>query len=143
MREFQNKLLEALLSLDTNESQFAVGDWYLIPDYSSRIKEKYRSSSHPGFVIESDRINSSGYVEVWIRSTTTSGEMPKWLNHNSHFHDKTSKCILDKDGWVGVGFPRKVGAYNFRTLVSTCRESDEIWLRSFHRCLAQCRGESA
>jgi hypothetical protein len=141
MREFQNKLLEALLSLESSELPSDEGDWYLISDSATRIKEKYRESSHPGFILTGDRTSTSGYVEVWIRSTTTFGEMPQWLNHNSHFHDRTTKCSLDKDGWVGVGFPRKIGAYNLRNLVSTCHETDQIWLRSFHRCLSECRGK--
>ena len=140
MREFQNKLLEAMLSLESADFPTEQGDWYLISDSSTRIKEKYRSSSHPGFILQGAKFGISGYVEVWIRSTTTYGEMPQWLNHNSHFHDRTSRCNLDKDGWVGVGFPRKIGAYNIRDLISTCHESDQIWLRSFHKCLAECRG---
>jgi hypothetical protein len=142
VREFQDKLLEALLALDSKEPARDEGDWYLIPDNSTRIKEKYSSSSHPVFILKEEKFGASGYVEVWIRSTTTFGEMPYWLNHNSHFHDRTSKCILDKDGWVGVGFPRKIGAYNLKNLVSTCHEKDQIWLRSFHWCRSECRVKS-
>lgn len=141
MREFQNKLLEALLSLESSELPSYEGDWYLISDSSTRIREKYKESSHPGLVLTANRVSTSGYVEVWIRSASTFGEMPQWLNHNAHFHDRTNKCNLNKDGWVGVGFPRKIGAYNLRNLVSTCRETDQIWLRSFHKCLSECRGK--
>ncbi len=140
MREFQNKLLEAMLSLESSDIPTEQGDWYLISDSATRIKEKYKSSSHPGFILKGTKFENSGYVEVWIRSTSTFGEMPEWLNHNAHFHDRTSRCKLDKDGWVGVGFPRKIGAYNLRNLISTCQESDQIWLKSFHRCLSECRG---
>ena len=139
MGELQSKLLEALFTLTSSDQSITVGDWYLVPDNSARILEKYNSSAHPGFIPDGGLTNPYGVVSVWIRSATVTGEMPYWLNHSAHFHGRTSRCPITRDGVVGVARPRKIGAYNFRNLSSKCRETDKIWLNSFYSCREQCR----
>lgn len=139
MSELQHKLLAALFPLTSNVDSIAEGDWFLIPDISSRILEKYDSSAHPGFIPDGGLMDPFGIVHVWIRSTSLSGEMPEWLIHNAHFHDRTSACPLNRNGAVGIANPRKVGAYNFRNLKPKCHETDKIWLNSFYACRNECR----
>ena len=140
MGELQHKLLEALFTLNCDEESIAEGEWFLIPDNSTRILEKYESSAHPGFIPDGGLTDPYGIVSVWIRSTTLTGEMPEWLSHSAHFHDRSSKCPLNRNGSVGVAIPRKIGAYNFRNLTAKCRETEKIWLNSFYACREQCRG---
>ena len=140
MGELQHKLLEALFTLNCDEDSIAEGEWFLIPDNSTRIQEKYQSSAHPGFIPDGGLTDPYGIVYVWIRSTTITGEMPEWLSHSAHFHDRSSKCPLNRNGSVGVAIPRKIGAYNFRNLTASCRETEKIWLNSFYACREQCRG---
>jgi hypothetical protein len=137
--ELQYKLLEALFVLDSSDDSIANGSWYLVPDRTTRILEKYNSSSHPGFIPDGGIADPYGIVYVWLRSTTLTGEMPEWLIHGSHFHDRTLRCPLDQVGVVGVANPRKIGAYNFRNLSPKCRENDKVWLNSFYACLEKCR----
>lgn len=139
MGELQHKLLEALFTLNSDEDSISEGSWYLLPDRTVRILEKYKSSSHPGFIPDGGLVDPYGIVYVWLRSTSLTGEMPEWLIHGSHFHDRTLKCPLDQVGLVGVANPRKIGAYNFRNLTPKCRENDKVWLNSFYACREQCR----
>ena len=132
MGELQHKLLEALFTLNSDEDSIPEGSWYLLPDRTVRILEKYKSSSHPGFIPDGGLVDPYGIVYVWLRSTTLNGEMPEWLIHASHFHDKSSKCPLNKVGIVGIANPRRIGAYNFKNLAPKCRENDKIWLNSFY-----------
>jgi hypothetical protein len=137
--ELQRKLLEALFPLASEVDSIAEGDWFLVPDNSMRILEKYNSSAHPGFIPDGGLIDPFGVVDVWIRSTSLTGEMPEWLVHGAHSHERTTECPLNRNGSVGIAIPRKVGAYNFRKLKPTCRETDKIWLNSFYACRDKCR----
>lgn len=139
MGELQHKLLEALFTLNSDEDSISEGSWYLLPDRTVRILEKYKSSSHPGFIPDGGLVDPYGIVYVWLRSTTLTGEMPEWLIHGAHFHDRKLKCPLNKVGSVGVANPRRIGAYNFRNLIPKCRENDKVWLNSFYACREQCR----
>lgn len=139
MGELQYKLLEALFVLNSSDDSITNGSWYLVPDRTTRILEKYNSSSHPGFIPDGGIVDSYGIVYVWLRSTTLTGEMPEWLIHGSHFHDRTLRCPLNQVGVVGVANPRRIGAYNFRNLSPKCRENDKVWLNSFYACREQCR----
>jgi len=139
MGELQHKLLEALFSLNSDEESISDGSWYLVPDLSVRILEKYKSSSHPGFIPNGGRVDPYGIVYVWLRSTSLTGEMPEWLIHGPHFHARNLNCPLDQVGLVGVANPRRVGAYNFRNLTPKCRETDKVWLNSFYACREKCR----
>lgn len=139
MGELQHKLLEALFPLTSTVDSIAEGDWFLIPDNSTRILEKYDSSAHPVFIPDGGLVDPFGIVYVWIRSSSLSGEMPEWLIHGAHFHDRTTDCPLNLNGSVGIAIPRKVGAYNFRNLKPKCHETDKIWLNSFYACRNECR----
>jgi hypothetical protein len=139
MGELQHKLLEAMFKLNSDEESISDGSWYLIPDQSLRILEKYESSSHPGFIPDGGLVDPYGIVYVWLRSTSLTGDMPEWLIHGSHFHDRTLKCPLDQVGIVGVANPRRLGAHNFRNLTPKCRETDKVWLNSFYACREKCR----
>lgn len=139
MSELQHQLLAALFPLTSTVDSIAEGDWFLIPDNSTRILEKYDSSAHPGFIPDGGLVDPFGIVQVWIRSASLSGEMPEWLIHSAHFHDRTSECPLNRIGSVGIANPRKVGAYNFRNLKPKCHETDKIWLNSFYACRNECR----
>ena len=139
MGDLQRKLLEALFPLTSDINSIAEGDWFLVPDNSIRILEKYNSSAHPGFIPDGGLIDPFGIVDVWIRSTSLTGEMPEWLVHGAHLHERTTECPLNRNGTVGIAIPRKVGAYNFRKLKPACRETDKIWLNSFYACRDKCR----
>jgi hypothetical protein len=137
--ELQFKLLEALFPLTTDVDSIAEGEWFLIPDNSTRILEKYDSSVHPVFIPDGGLVDPFGLVDVWIRSASLTGEMPKWLIHGAHIHDKVAECPLKRNGTVGISTPRKVGAYNFRNLKPKCHEVDKVWLNSFYACRDECR----
>ena len=139
MGELQFKLLEALFPLTTDVDSIAEGEWFLIPDNSTRILEKYDSSVHPVFIPDGGLVDPFGLVDVWIRSASLTGEMPKWLIHGAHIHDKVTECPLKRNGTVGISTPRKVGAYNFRNLKPKCHEVDKVWLNSFYACRDECR----
>ena len=139
MGDLQYKLLEALFPLTSPVDSIKEGDWFLIPDNSTRILEKYDSSAHPGFIPDGGLVDPFGIVLVWIRSASLSGEMPEWLIHGAHYHDRTTECPLNRNGSVGIAIPRKVGAYNFRNLKPKCHETDKIWLNSFYACRNECR----
>lgn len=139
MDDMQYKVLEALFPLKCDEDSIAEGDWFLIPDNSTRILEKYKSSMHPGFIPNGGLTDPNGYVHVWIRSTSLTGEIPKWLPHSAHFHDRTSNCPLNQNGSVGVAIPRRIGAYNFKKLKPNCHETDKVWLNSFYVCREKCQ----
>ena len=70
MGELQHKLLEALFPLTSAVDSIAEGDWFLIPDNSTRILEKYDSSAHPGFIPDGGLVDPFGIVAVWIRSAS-------------------------------------------------------------------------
>lgn len=141
MGEIQHKLLEALFPLIQDSNSILEGDWFLLPDSTSRILEKYSSSSHPGFIPDGGLLDPFGIVYVWIRSSTLNGEIPEWLSHDQHFHDRSSGCPISKKGYVGVANPRRIGAYNFRNLKPRCRETDKVWLNSFYKCREECRAK--
>ena len=65
MGELQHKLLEALFTLNCDEESIAEGEWFLIPDNSTRILEKYESSAHPGFIPDGGLTDPYGIVYVW------------------------------------------------------------------------------
>ncbi len=139
MAELQHKLLEALFPLNCDGDSISEGEWFLIPDSSTRIQEKYKWSAHPGFIPDGGLMDPHGVVYVWIRSTTASGEMPEWLPHSPHFHNRGSQCPINKIGHVGIATPQRIGAYNFRKRTALCRERDKVWLNSFYACREQCR----
>ncbi len=68
MGELQHKLLEALFTLNSDEDSISEGSWYLLPDRTVRILEKYKSSSHPGFIPDGGLVDPYGIVYVWLRS---------------------------------------------------------------------------
>ena len=67
MGELQSKLLEALFTLTSSDQSITEGDWYLVPDNSARILEKYSSSAHPGFIPDGGLTNPYGVVGSYVR----------------------------------------------------------------------------
>jgi hypothetical protein len=137
--ELQHKVLEALFPLIIDPVSILEGDWFLIPDKSTGIREKYELSAHPVFIPDGGVQNPYGLVDVWIRSASMTGEMPDWLLHRAHFHDRNSNCPLKLDGAIGIAKPKRIGGYNFRRIERICHESDKVWLNSFYSCREMCQ----
>jgi len=134
MREIQRKFLSALL--DDSESQTAKtdGNWFLIPDRTLRISEKYRNSAHPCFVQTENLLSPYGIVRVFVRSTSTSqASPPEFLHHTAH--PRHHSCSLKLDGVVSVGRSIRVGALNFQGITPQCDEKDEEWRKYLCACI--------
>lgn len=134
MNELQVKLLTALVGEIESNIEQESGSWFLIPDYILRIPEKYRDSTHPCFVHNESKLAAYGMVKVYIRSASTSDAAPpEFIHHERHSH--TESCPLKKDGIVSVIRPARIGAANFRQLVSKCDEPDLEWQHFLYVCL--------
>ena len=139
MGELQHKVLAALFPLIIDADSILEGDWFLIPDNSTGIREKYELSVHPVFIPDGGVQNPYGLVDVWIRSASMTGEMPEWLLHRAHFHDRNSNCPLKLDASIAIAKPKRIGGYNFRRIEPICHENDKVWLNSFYSCREKCR----
>ena len=140
-RVFASSLLISMMALMVSPSNASSG-----PEVTLSISERLDNgqlvlATYSGFIPDGGLTDPYGIVSVWIRSTTLSGEMPDWLPHGAHFHDRSSKCPLNRNGSVGVAYPRKIGAYNFRNLTASCRETEKIWLNSFYSCREKCQSK--
>ena len=115
--------------------------WYLISDAVSSIKARSFQDSHPVLVIEQSHLKF-GFVNVWIRTTSGSGFIPKWIPHSSHAQSNSHKCPLNRDAYINVEKSRRIPATHILRIRPCCTVEDDSWVRSFEMCLSALRVDS-
>ena len=135
MEDFLDQLVALALGQSTEISQQSNGFWYLVPDNLTNIKG-HDFMPHPCFLRNSSDLKF-GFVFLWIRSASGVGEIPNFISHLAHSHDRGSKCPLNKDAVLNVGKPRKVPSRYIMNLSHSCIETNQSWLKAFARCLDQ------
>lgn len=135
MADFLDQLVALALGQSKEISNQPSGFWYLVPDNLTNIKG-HDFMPHPCFLRNSSDLKF-GFVMLWIRSASGVGEIPNFISHLAHDHDRGSKCPLNKDAVINVAKPRKVPSRYILNLKNSCVETNQSWLKAFTRCLEQ------
>ena len=109
--------------------------WYMVPDNLTNIKGQ-DFAPHPCLLRNSADLKF-GFAYVWIRSASGAGDIPAFISHLAHNHDRGSKCPLNKDAVINVARPRKVPSRYIMNLRHSCIESNQSWLKAFARCVQE------
>ena len=141
MSNFLEQLCELVVgSIQVEEDQKA-GLWYQLPNQITRISDRNLSSTHPCILFDTSSL-TTGYAEIWIRSSTLDGEFPEYIFHKSHIHSRSGNCPLDRDGHIGVKLFKRVPAIYITRISPKCKEVDQDWLKTFEKCCLHVIGRS-
>ena len=135
MGDFLDKLVAHALGQSTDIGPQQNALWYLVADNLTNIKGQ-DFVPHPCLLRNAADLKF-GYVFLWVRSASGSGEIPIFIPHLAHTHDRGSRCPLTKDAVINVLRPRKVPSRYIMNLKHCCVESDQSWLKAFARCHEQ------
>jgi hypothetical protein len=133
--DFLDKLVAYALGQSTDIGPQPNALWYLVADNLTNIKGQ-DFVPHPCLLRNAADLKF-GYVFLWIRSASGAGEIPIFIPHLAHTHDRGSRCPLTKDAVINVLRPRKVPSRYIMNLKHCCVESDQSWLKAFARCHEQ------
>ncbi len=141
MSNFLEQLCDLVVgSIQVDDEQKA-GLWYQIPNQITRISDRNLTSTHPCILFDTSSL-TTGYAEIWIRSSTLEGDFPEFVFHKSHIHSRSGNCPLDRDGHIGVKLYKRVPAVYITRMSPKCTESDQDWLKTFEKCSLHVNGRS-
>jgi hypothetical protein len=135
MDDFLDKLVALALGQSEDIGPQPNAIWYMVSDNLTNIKGQ-DFMTHPCLLRNAGELKS-GFVFLWIRSASGVGEIPNFIPHLAHTHDKGSRCPLTKDAVINVVRPRKVPSRYIMNLKHSCVEKDQGWLKAFARCHEQ------
>ena len=124
------QVLTGAIKVEENQSP---GVWLRLPDSVTRISKSQSDEYHP-CVVFSLRNRKQGFIEVWIRSTSISGELPRVITHEAHPHAKTLNCPLKQQAKIDVKSLKRIPKIILERYPPICIEKDLAWLRTFQRC---------
>ncbi len=128
------QLCRVTLAQESNSETYPEVAWYLISDAISNIKARNFQDSHPALVLNQTNLKF-GFVNIWIRTTSGSGFIPKWIPHSSHRQINSHICPLNRDAYLNVAKSRKIPATHVLRNKPCCTQEDDAWVRSFELCL--------
>ena len=134
---FMNPAYEAIAQLLTGAIEVGEnqppGVWLRLPDSVTRISGNKQDQYHPclAFSLQNRR---HGFIEIWIRSTSISGEIPRVITHEPHQHHSSSNCPLTQLAYIDVKSLKRIPKVILERYPPRCVEKDLIWLRTFQRC---------
>lgn len=135
MDDFLDKLVGLALGQSTDIGPQPNAIWYLVADNLTNIKGQ-DFAPHPCLLRNAGDLKF-GFVFLWIRSASGSGDIPNFIPHLAHEHDRGSRCPLTKDAVINVARPRKVPSRYLVNLRHSCVETNQSWLKAFARCHEQ------
>lgn len=141
MSNFLEQLCDLVIGSIEVEDQQSAGLWYQIPNKVTGISDRDMNSTHPCILFDPSTL-STGYAEIWIRSSTIFGEFPQFVFHKKHNHGHPGYCPLDRDAHVSVKLFKRIPAVYLTRLNPKCKEIDQEWLKTFEKCCIHVNGRS-
>lgn len=129
-------LLEQLCDLTLGKSEIVEptkpGLWYKITDDVTQIKQRSSKDIHPCLVLEVSTLKY-GYVDLWVRTASVSGDFPEFISHRAHQHGTGKTCGINVDANICVKSIKRIPASKFGFSKPICSE-DVKWVGIFDRC---------
>jgi len=141
MSTLLEQLCDLVLGSISVEDKHRVGLWYQLPNQITGISDRNYSATHPCILFNTSSL-SSGYAEVWVRSSSLDGDFPEFIPHKKHEHGHPGYCPLDRDAQISVKHFKRVPATYLTRISPKCKEIDQDWLRTFEKCCLHVNGKS-
>ena len=133
MNPAYEKLAELLMENFTLAQKQPSGVWLRIPDNISGASRRSSTDFHPCLVF-SIHTRQHGFIELWVRSTSIDGTLPRYILHDAHLHSNSSVCPLNRRAVLDVKSVKRIPKRVLERYAPQCVENDQTWLRLFERC---------